>query len=82
MPYTIRKLFGMEIQTTDVYPVDVIGIDNGRFVALFWQGAEIARIYPAPNISVQRIGGTDGELCTIHKTYYYGAECPFCAANR
>ena len=48
-----RKLFGMEIRTTDVYPVEVIGVNNGRYVTLFWQGAELARIYPAPNNCVQ-----------------------------
>ena len=54
-----RKFFGMEIRTTDIYPVEVIGADNGRYVTLFWQGAELARIYTAPN----KVLHADGAFC-------------------
>lgn len=49
MAEEIRKVFGMNVRITDVYPNEIIGVNNGRFVTWFWQGAEVARIYPAPN---------------------------------
>jgi hypothetical protein len=55
-----HKVFGVEIRVTDVVPQEVIGMNNGRYLVLFWQGAEIGRIYPAPNNGLQ----ADSAVCT------------------
>lgn len=37
---------GIQVRVTDVVPDDVIGVSNGQYLSLFWQGAEIGRIHP------------------------------------
>lgn len=59
MAEEIRKVFGMNVRIIDVYPKEIIGVNNGRFVTWFWQGAEAARIYPAPN----KVLHADGAFC-------------------
>lgn len=66
----IYRVCGVHIRVTDVVPVEVIGVNNGRYLSLFWQGAEIGRINPAPNNCVQADGAcvhaylsTDGIYC-------------------
>jgi hypothetical protein len=53
MTETIGRVGGFEIRVSDVYPKEIIGVDNGRYVMLFWEGLEVARIvYPTAQTQV------------------------------
>lgn len=42
----IHDVCGVEIRAIDVMPEEFIGVDNGQYLTIFWEGAEIARIMP------------------------------------
>lgn len=49
----IHNVCGVETRVTDIMPEEIIGINNGRYLVLFWEGAEIARIMPYPGAAIQ-----------------------------
>ena len=40
------EMHGIPYRVVECWPAEVIGLANGEFITLFWQGAEIARIWP------------------------------------
>lgn len=42
----IHDVCSEEVRVIDVMPEEFIGVDNDRFLTIFWEGAEIARIMP------------------------------------
>ena len=63
-----REIYGMTVRITDIIPEHIIGVNDGEYLVLYWEGAEIARIhYPTSLPATTIIERKDTLINAIHK---------------
>ena len=45
MTNTTHEICGMTVHITDIIPEHIIGVNDGKYLVLYWENAEIARIH-------------------------------------
>ena len=40
-----QEICGMTVRITDIIPEYIVGVNDGKYLVLYWEGAEIARIH-------------------------------------